>query len=301
VGELKEVLANCRVSGWARSLAIGPDLDAQETLMFLDRAFDHLPHAAQRRALRRLNQADRDGVEAILHELLIFEVCYGFHVAPEYEPDLQNQRPDLALTVAGQTYLADVFLTNRPLRTMRRIAGLSGYRDRGEAAKKIADRISEKAVRYRTFEAPLILFVVLMHHNVHTDDLEAAIYGDTVNELCSSGGLTTQCHEGWHHHGAFCPPGPNAPHREISAVIACDWFDTLERRRPGRRLHCVVYHHWWPSVVLPVGSFGRFQDVFWPRSESGLFIPNINGPRNFVMSTTSCQPEWAPYSASQPW
>jgi len=27
----------------------------------------------------------------------------------------------------------------------------------------------------------------------------------------------------------------------------------------------------------------------------------INGPRNFVMSTTSCQPEWAPYSASQPW
>jgi len=31
-----------------------------------------------------------------------------------------------------------------------------------------------------------------------------------------------------------------------------------------------------------VGSFGRFQDVFWPRSESGLFIPNI---KSMVLGT----------------
>ena len=94
--ELNEVLADCKVSDWARSLAIGGDLGVRETLVFLERAFVHLSSGTQRRVIRRLRKADcDDDVEAILHELLVFEVCHEFDLAPQFEPDLQGQTPDL--------------------------------------------------------------------------------------------------------------------------------------------------------------------------------------------------------------
>src|SRR5260221_12092584 len=148
----------------------------------------------------------------------------------------------------------------------------------------------------------LILFVVFMGHNVKTRDLEKALYGATVNELSSIGGLTIDCHEEGRRHGVFCPPGPRARHRELSAVIGCNWFDTLARGKPGRRLCCGVYHHWQPRVAVALGSFGRFQDVYWLRNESGLFIPVISGEPNLVMTTTSeTQPDGTSYSADTPW
>jgi len=302
VQELTEVLACRELSDWARWLTTSKDLGARETLLFLERALIHLPCRAQQR-VRKRRGADGSNVDALLHELLLYEVCYEFGLDPDFEPEMAGQTPDLALKIAGQKYIADVFLTNRPKKTVIEFSGFSGYRDRGEAAKKIADMVSEKAVRYRSLHFPLILFVVFAGHDVRTYDLETALYGATVNELSATGGLTMDCHEDWHCHGVFCPPGPPGPtarHREISAIIACDWFDTLARCSPGRRLHCVVYHHWQPCVVLAPGLFGRFQDVLW-RNESGLFMPAITGERNLVMSTTSRKPEWAPYSADRPW
>ena len=184
---------------------------------------------------------------------------------------------------------------------MIELSGSSGYRDSGEAAKKIADMVSKKAGRYRRLHLPLILFVFFAGHDVGTDDVERALYGATVNELCLNGGLAVHCHEDWHSHGVFCPPGPTGRHRELSAVIACDWFDTLAPGRPGRRLRCVVYHHWQPCVALARGSFGRFHDVHW-ENKSGLFIPAASGESNLVMNTTSSnEPQWAPYSADCPW
>jgi hypothetical protein len=301
VEELREVLADRELSDWARWLTTSTDLGARETLLFLERAFIHLPCRAQQRVLKQRN-ANSNKVDSLLHELLLHEVCHEFGLDPAFEPEIEGQTPDLALKVAGQTYIAEVFLTNRPKKTVIDFGGFSGYRDRGEAAKKIADMVSEKAVRYRGLHVPLILFVVFMGHNVRPHDLETALYGATVNELLSTGGLTIDCHEDWHSHGVFCPPGPTACHRELSAIVGCDWFDTLARTKPGRRLHCVVYHHWQPCVALAPGSFGRFQDVCWRRTKSGFFIPTISGEPNLVMSTTSRnEPEWATYSADRPW
>jgi hypothetical protein len=302
VEELTGVLADCDLSDWARWLITSTNLGARETLLFLERAFMRLARTAQRRVARRLDNADSSNVDALLHELLVYEVCYEFDLDPEFEPSIAGQTPDFVLKIAGQTYIADVFLTNRPKKTVIEVGGFSGYQDRGEAAKKIADMVSEKAVRYRGLHVPLILFVVFTGHNVGTHYLETALYGATVSELLSTGGLTIDCHEDWHRHGCFCPPGPTACHRELSAIIGCDWFDTLARHKPGRRLHCVVYHHWQPTVALALGSFGRFQDVYWPRNESGLFIPAIRGEPNLVMGTTSGnEPEWASYSTDRPW
>lgn len=299
--ELTKVLAECKLSDWARWLARSTDPDDRETLLFLNRAFMHLPPSAQQRETRQLGNADSSNADAFLHELLVYEVCREFGLDPDFKPNVEGKTPDLRLKIAGQTYLAEVFLTSRPKKTVIKFGGHSGYRDRGEGAKKIADRVSEKAATYRGLHDPLIVFVVFARHDVGTRDLETALYGATVNELSSTGGLNIDCHEEWHHHGVFCPPGPTACHQGISAVIGCDWFDTLARSKPGRRLYSVVYHHWQPRVALALGSFGRFQDVYWMGNESGLFTPRISGEPNLVMSTTGNEPEWGPYSADHPW
>ncbi len=47
--ELTEVLAERELCDWARWLATSTDPGARETLLFLERAFMHLPRSAQRR------------------------------------------------------------------------------------------------------------------------------------------------------------------------------------------------------------------------------------------------------------
>ena len=299
--ELTKILAACDLSDWARWLFTSTDPDARETQLFLNRAFMHLPPSTQQRETRQLGNADSSNTDAFLHELLVYEVCYEFGLDPDFKPIIDGKTPDLKLKIAGKTYLAEVFRTNRPKKTVIEFNGHPGYRDRGEGAKKIADRLSEKAATYRGLNHALILFVVFAGRTVNTRDLETALYGATVNELSSAGGLNIDCHEEWHRHGVFCPPGPTARHREISAAIGCDWFDTLARNTPERRLHCVVYHHWQPHVAVALGSFGRFQDVCWVGDESGLFIPQISGEPKLVMSTTGNEPKWGSYSADHPW
>jgi hypothetical protein len=288
------------LSDWARWLVNSPNRAAWETIQFLERAFAHLTPIAQRRARRRLSKADSRNVDALPYELLVFEVCRRFGLRPEFEPSSGEQTPDLRLFVANQPYFADVFLTNRPAKTLINFQGFDGYEDSGEAAKKIADTLAEKAARYRRLDAPLLLFVASVGHDVGMHDLETALYGTTIGELSCAGGLRVDCHKDWHPHGLFCPPGRNARHRHVSAVIGCDWFDSSART--GRRLQCVVYHHWHPDVALPMHTFGQFQDVHFLANASGQFAPAVTGTPNLVMSTTS-DPEvnWGPYSTDRPW
>lgn len=285
-------------SNWARWLVTSANNGwAKETLRFLERAFDHLPIGDQRRVLNRLRKPDPDGadLDSCLHELLVYEVCRLFELAPTYEPKLGGKTPDLALKIADRSYVADVFLTSRPRRTLRKI-GARSYRDRGEAAKKIEDDLAIKASRYRGLLVPLILFVAFGGRDVGLEDLETALYGATLQDLRSAEG------QGAEAHGIFRPAEGLPPHPEISAVVACDWFDTAARDKPGRRLHCVVYHHPEPSVELPPSSFGRFPEVRWSVGSSGRLVPTTTGVLNIVMSTTSTEdPEWAPYAPDNPW
>ena len=289
-----------RLSRWAKWLVSSPDRAAQETLRFLWHSFTHLAPSTQGKVLRRVRNADSSNVGALLHEILIFDVCRRFGLHPEFEPRSHGQTPDLRLRIANRSYLADVFVTTRPVKTLINFEGHEGWQDSGEAAKKIADTLDLKATKYRGLNAPLLLFTVFDGHDVGPHDLETALYGSTVGELSCTGGLGDKCHKDWHLHGLFCPPGPHGRHRTVSAVIGCDWFDSLART--GRRLHCVVYHHWHPEVVLPLRTFGRFPDVHFLRDASGRWIPTVTGTPNLVMSTTPGDSiQWAPYSADDPW
>ena len=65
----------------------------------LDHALRHLP--VPNRVRQRLQSVDADGVDAILHELLMFEVCTILRINPTFEPNVGEQHPDLSVCIEG--------------------------------------------------------------------------------------------------------------------------------------------------------------------------------------------------------
>ena len=63
---------------------------------------------------------------------MLYEVCLEFGLNPDFEKEMEGQTPDLTLKIANQTFVADVFLTNRPTTTL---LGCSGYRDSWKVTK----------------------------------------------------------------------------------------------------------------------------------------------------------------------
>ncbi len=300
---LAEILRSGKKSDWTPWLVTSPAAPAGETRAYLDRALSHLPAATHRRLVKRLQRADAAGIDAVLHELLAFETCRTLRLNPTFEPDAGGQRPDLSIQINETTFWSDVFVTYRPTGTLRAFEGMKGYEDAGQAAKKIGDAISAKATKYAKLDSPLIVFVMFGQYNVGLHDLETALYGSTVDEVSIDGVSSRGCHEDWHAHGILCPPSADAPYPLPSAVISCDWFDTLNRSARGRRLHCVVYHHWRSRFPLPQGAFAPFCDLSWLADGSDQRLrPRVIGDSSTVMSTTSDEPpRFAPYSTEAPW
>src|SRR5947209_1785349 len=58
----------------------------------------------------------------------------------------------------------------------------------------------------------------------------------------------------------------------LSAVISCDWFDTLYKQDRGKRLHCFVYHNW-NCQQLPVAAFDPFSQIVWNQIEGNIWEP----------------------------
>ena len=297
---LRSVIQKTEWTTWLTSSSMAAAL---ETRCFIDLALGHLPASTLNRVTKRLQRSDAVGIDAVIHELVAFEVCRAFRLSPTFEPDAGVQQPDLSIQVNHTTLWCDVFVTYRPTRTLTTLDGARGYEDAGQAAKKIADAVSAKASKYATLNGPLIVFVMFGGYNMGMEDLETALYGSTVDEVSSEGVSVRRCHEDWHQDGILCPPTVDAPYRSLCAVIGCDWFDTLNRTARGRRMHCVVYHHWCARLALPLGVFAPFCDLSWQIDPSRhRFLPLVTGDSSIVMSTTSDDPpKFAPYSSRDPW
>ena len=80
-----------QLSDWAKWLVTSTRTPAVELRVFLDRALRHLP--APKRVRKRLQSADAGGVDAILHELLMFEVCTILRMNRHSSPTLANNIP----------------------------------------------------------------------------------------------------------------------------------------------------------------------------------------------------------------
>lgn len=298
---LREAIAQSRsLSDLAAWLA---DLNGTgtEPMAFIEKSYFRLPAAKQRSVIRRVQSGDQSQADSVISELLIFETCHLLKLEPTFQPTIDGLTPDLQLVASGVDYIADVFLTNRPASTLQQFGGLDGYADAGEASKKIADTIASKATKYKPSGMPLLIFVVFGGHDVDQGDLQAALYGSTIAEILANGTVDEQMHDQQGRHGLICPPDADARHDNLSAVVGCDWFDTLNREDPGRRLHCIVYHHWGAQRTLRGSSFVPFGQVLWKVAD-GRCEALIDENTDVVIKTDSNDRLiYDRYSAESPW
>ena len=211
--------------------------------------------------------------------ILTHELLYRLNLAPDFDPKIEGKlTPDIAVEISGLRFIVDVLVTHSPSKTITRF-GPRMYQgiDQGERAQKILNTITEKSAKYAKTGLPLVLFVFLGDYSIHTDDVERALFSLTLGEIEPNERFQESfaaCKFG----GVLLPDACGVPsHPNLSAVVACQWFDTLHRGNPGRRLHCVVLHHYSPHVLLP-GTFSPFPEVLW-HSEA-LRIGSLNALGN---------------------
>ena len=210
---------------------------AQETRFFLDSCFSHIRSTRQKRLLQRIQKGDSLEIEAAIHELVAHELLRRLGFSPEFDPQIINATPDMSVEIFGDRFIADVFVTHNPRRTILEFGSdFLLTRDSGERAQKIAETIREKSTKYAKTNLPLILFVFLGDHSVSIRDVERALFGITIHDIELTGETLWGLREDERIDSVFLSEDIGRPrHSNISAVIACDWFDTLNRANPGKR------------------------------------------------------------------
>ena len=265
-----ELLKNDKIkSTWTWWVATNAGTAAGEARDFLSMCCSNIDSQKEPAVIKKLH-GDQSQVEATLYELVAHELLRRLKLAPQFEPSVGKQAPDLAFEIKGKLFVADVFVTHSPSKTVKDFAdGTYDAYDSCEPsesrAKKIADTIHEKAGKYASISQPFILFTFLGdHYALDEGDVEQALFGCTVDEAGSAEHFPDAGRSPVPVGGVLLPDDDGTmPYRNLSAVVVCDWFDTLNRDDRGKRLFCSVLHHWNPCVPLPVEAFGCFAQVVW--------------------------------------
>jgi hypothetical protein len=106
--------------------------------------------------------------------------------------------------------------------------------------------LEEKADRYAELDLPIVPIVFLGDsYAFDFGDIETACFGITLEEVALEAAFPQSLPKYRVPVGGLLLPREDlpAPYENISAVIACDWFDTLNRHNPGKRLAARVLHH----------------------------------------------------------
>lgn len=289
ITSLKKTASKSRWVFWL----VNDDGDAaRSTREFLNTCLANIPETKHQRIFKKL-AGDQSQIEATIHELVAHELLRRLGLAPEFEPSLLGLTPDLSFEVAEKRFFADVYLTHSPTKTFRDFDDGTGEawdtsRPDESRAHKIANELAKKANKYQSLGLPLVIFVFLGDHRIlSVMDVERALFGMTAHEssleerfpesvsrdLVPVGGLLLPDEEG------------NYPYRHLSAVICCDWFDTLNRQDRGKRLHCVVLHNW-IGEALPIDAFKFFPQILWNKIDSGSWKPEQTVNGNIVAKFT---------------
>jgi len=287
-GEIEFIFESVLKEGATKSAWVAwlnTDGRAQKTTRkFLKTCYCNLTPDEQSKWAQRVSAGDEKQTMATIHELVAFGLLQRLQLAPQYEPSVDGLTPDISFDCSGQQFLADVFVTYNPERTVRRekhaITKVAGgdvqvvgehevvYTiDKGERAWKIEQDLTRKADRYANTGLPLIIFVFLGDlYGLRMGNVAEAVFG----YYCTGLRFTREDVLAPAQHGRPYPPGlflrkiSGLPHpRGLSAVVACDWFDTLNRDDPGKRLDCRVFHYWDATCGLPISAFGDFPQVVW--------------------------------------
>ena len=300
---LSEILRGFPKGSWAHWVASDEGHGAKETREFLDTCFLGLPAPKRSLVLAKIrNERDAANIDALIHEIVTNELLHRFKLTPDFDPTVGKLTPDIAVDIADQRFILDVFVTHSPCRTVTYHGDGTGKAyDKGERAKKIGDTITAKATKYAKTNLPLVLFVYLGDHFILSEnDIEKALFGLTIGEI-APGERFQDTFAAREFGGVFlsnADDGSLPRHRNLSAVVACDWFDTLN----GKRLRCLVLHHYSPDVPLPSGVFGPFQEVIWQPRGPTHWDPEMTGQANVVARfAAASQLEFGSYTPDAPW
>ena len=294
---------------WITWLIQSTDKAAIETLAFLSKCYSEVPHDRRSRLSKRLEAGDQQEVDAAITELVIHELLKRLELQPEWSPAIEGLTPDLKFQVAGQEFIADVVRVKSPSKTVDKRSNIILSEDKPtepseSRAKKIADRIAEKATKYSKLKLPFVAFVFRGDHYLSdVAKVEVALYGMTLDEIMLEAGFPTSLDHGHPYPGILLPrDGQETPHRNLAAVVYCDWFDTLNRADEGKRLHCIVLHNWAASTALPIEAFDSFGQITWLKTDIGHWTPRIIGDRGIVSKFIDGNSmEMRIYSAATPW
>jgi hypothetical protein len=296
-------------SSWTSWLVQADGKAAIETLQFLSSCFSELPANERNRLEKRINNGDEREIEAIYSELVTHELMKRLRLEPEWSLRIQSYNPDLAFRSNGYDFIADVVVIRSPSKTIEPHVNVisswdSPVKPSESRSKKFADHISKKATKYRSLGLPLVVFVFRGdHHLVDLDKVESALYGMTIEEIMSDTDFPDELGKTGIHPGILLPrDGEELPHQNLTAVIYCDWFDTLNRADEGKRLHCVVLHCWAAKTPLPHEAFGDFGQVTWVKRNQKQLEPQIIGNMSTVVKfSENGSLEKKEYSSLKPW
>ena len=324
---LSSLQANSYLGDWAKWIRDGSDEAAHEEREFLETCFAKIPANKRTAFCKRISSDDERNVDAALYELVAHELFRRLHMTPEFGPKLKDSStgnpltPDLMVQVGGQDFILDVFLTHNPTRTIKpltllgvkEIKGVTYTVDAGDRAKKIWETVLNKYKKYDATGTPLILVVFLGDHWVEMYDAQTALYGAPIGDRWLSEdfprGLSNfrqgiaSADESPPSGGAMLPDESGRPGcPRLSAVVACDWFYTLNRSHPGRRLYVQVLHHWSPDLPMTVGQYGEFAEITWSVDSTGCYRWQARGSLQTVAAFEgSDELKFQHYHASDPW
>lgn len=307
---VEAVLSNPRIGDtWSRWVVTDRAEPARRTCEFLEVCLANIPEGKKRGFTGKLRLGDVAHVEATLHELVAHELLLRLKLQPESEPSIDQLTPDLGFRVAGAPFIADVIVVHSPTKTIcDHQDGTGEARDTSEPsesrAKKIADLIAEKAHKYNVLSYPLVVLAFLGDRRILSSmSFEQALFGRTTGEASPCEFFPNVGRAPILLGGLLLPDDSGAmPHRNLSAVVVLDWFDTLNRNDPGKRLHCVVLHHWDPKVQLPAEAFEPFPQIAWERKGLQAWAPQSLGHGSLVAKFDGRDGlQFAPYSPNRAW
>ena len=247
------------------------------TMEILEVSVEGLEEPERRKFFSSLgDNSDAQKICDKLYEVFVYFYIKKIGWSVEYEPDVGGKTPDLRFVVDGKKFVADVFVVNSPAKTVTtyednflgRKVTLTESIDTDDPScsrsEKIGRVISKKSRKYADTGIPLVLFSFIgdrYSFDLHT--FEQAMYGVQIAEFEAEdsfpNGLVFDRRRG----RALLSPENEPLHKNLSALVGVEIFDTLNKSDPGKRFQCRILHHFSPDVRFPLGALGSFSEVTW--------------------------------------
>jgi hypothetical protein len=242
-------------STWVRWL-LGTDRRANRTRGFLEASFSHLEPDEQSRWTKHM-KGDEASIVSAIHELVSVELLRRLRLRPRYEPKGFGRKPDISFAHSGQGFWAEVYTTQSPQEDVIKMS---------RRAENLEGRLASKAKDYEQFDKPLVLIVFRSDHYAPSlANVEEALFGPywaqrrfTKRDLTRLPPVS----------GLYLRKIQDTPYpRNLSAVMACHWFDSVDPTDSARLLECIVIHNWdHCTTKLPTAAFGDLPQALWLES-----------------------------------